>query len=240
MCLFEWVWGAAGFFCRKNRPTLTASPEADGYGDAAFAVLHIPEKNITRLVEGPFPKGKIYAQGIKPEGILEGGHEGLPRFRKCSFRGEFPFGIVKLTDPVVGLDVEIQGFNPFIPLDDKTSSIPCAILEHTLKNRTSETVDFQFSFHLSHLAQGAKSPRPDSSRTRSYQALAYIYTTWRKSTSIKSGSAALGIVENEPTDKGYVVPLEAGLIASAFYGASFGIRHVKSQRWQSRRAGARS
>lgn len=194
-------YGGLQDFSVRNRPALTAAPEADGYGDAAFAVLHIPEKNITRLVEGPFPKGKIYAQGIKPEGILGGGHEGLPRFRKCSFRGEFPFGIVKLSDPDVGVDVEISAFNPFIPLDDKNSSIPCAILEYTLKNRTSETVNFQFSFHLSHLAQGAKSPEPDRSRNAVMPKAGVHLYNLEEPTSVKSGSAALGIVGNKPTIK---------------------------------------
>ena len=194
-------YGGLQDFSIRNRPALTAAPETDGYADAAFAILHIPEKNVTRLVEGPFPKGKIYAQGLKPEGILGGGHEGLPRFRKCSFRGEFPFGMVKLSDPVVGLDVEISGFNPFIPLDDKNSSIPCAILEYTLINRTSESVNFQFSFHLSHLAQGAKSPRPDNSRnTVMPGAGVYLYNL-EEPASVKSSSAALGIVGNEPTIK---------------------------------------
>src|SRR6186713_2499277 len=109
-------YGGLQDFSVRNRPALTAPQEVDGYSDAAFAVLHIPDKNITRLVEGPFPKGKIYAHGMKPLGILGGGHEGLPRFRNCSFRGEFPFGMVKLSDPLVGVDVEISGFNPLIPL----------------------------------------------------------------------------------------------------------------------------
>ena len=194
-------YGGLQDFSVRNRPALTAAQEVDGYSDAAFAVLHIPEKNITRLVEGPFPKGKIYAQGMKPLGILGGGHEGLPRFRKCSFRGEFPFGIVKLSDPVVGLDIEISGFNPFIPLDDKNSSIPCAILEYTLKNRTSETVNFQFSFHLSHLAQGAKSPGPDGSRNEVMPRTGVHLYTLEEPTSVKSGSAALGMIGNEPMIK---------------------------------------
>ena len=195
--------GYGGFqdFSVRNRPALTAAPETDSYGDAAFAVLHLPGKDITRLVEGPFPKGKIYAHGIKPEGILGGGHEGLPRFRKCSFRGDFPFGIVKLADPVVGLDVEISGFNPFIPLDDKNSSIPCAIVEYTFKNRTSETVDFQFSFHLSHFAQGAKSSGPDSSRNAVMPGAGVFLYNLEEPTSVKSGSAALGLVGSEPTIK---------------------------------------
>ena len=194
-------YGGLQDFSVRNRPALTAAQEVDGYSDTAFAVLHIPKKNITRLVEGPFPKGKIYAHGIKPEGILGGGHEGLPRFRKCSFRGEFPFGLVKLSDPVVGLDVEISGFNPFIPLDDKKSSIPCAILEYTLKNRTSETLNFQFSFHLSHVAQGAKSPGPDRSRNAVIPGAGVYLYNLEEPTSVNSGSAALGMVGIEPTIK---------------------------------------
>ena len=194
-------YGGLQDFSIQNRPALTAAPEADRYGDAAFAVLHIPEKNITRLVEGPFPKGKIYAQGIKPEGILGGGHEGLPRFRKCSFRGEFPFGIVKLSDPVVGLDVEVSGFNPFIPLDDKNSSIPCAILEYTVKNQSSETVNFQFSFHLSHLAQGTKSRGPDRSCNAVIPGAGIFFYNQEEPTRVKFGSAALGIIGHEPRIK---------------------------------------
>jgi uncharacterized protein (DUF608 family) len=194
-------YGGLQDFSVRNRPALTAAEEVDGYSDAAFAVLHIAEKNITRLVEGPFPKGKIYAHGIKPEGILGGGHEGLPRFRNCSFRGEFPFGIVRLSDPVVGLDVEISGFNPFIPLDDKNSSIPCTILEYTFQNRTSETVNFQFSFHLSHLAQAAKSPAPDGSRNAVIPGAGVYFYNLEEPTSVKSGSAALGMVGIEPTIK---------------------------------------
>jgi uncharacterized protein (DUF608 family) len=172
-----------------------------GYGDAAFAVLHIQEKNITRLIEGPFPKDKIYAQGIKSEGNLGSGHEGLPRFRKCSFRGDFPFATVKLSDSAVGLDVEILGFNPFIPLDDKNSSIPCAILEYTLQNRTSEAIGFEFSFHLSHLAQGQKSPEPDRSRNAVIpRAGVYLYNL-EEPASVKFGSAACGLVGNEPQIK---------------------------------------
>jgi uncharacterized protein (DUF608 family) len=194
-------YGGLQDFSIRNRPALTAAQEEEDYRDAAFAVLHIPEKNITRLVEGPFPKGKIYAQGMKPLGILGGGHEGLPRFRKCSFRGEFPFGIVKLSDPLVGVDVEISGFNPFIPLDDKNSSIPCAILEYTVKNQTSETVNFQFSFHLSHLAQGAKAPGPDVSRNAVIpEAGVHLYNL-EEPASVKFGSAALGVIGNEPVIK---------------------------------------
>jgi len=84
-CVFLNGYGGLQDFSVRNRPSLTAAPEADLYGDAAFAVLHIPEKNITRLVEGPFPKGKIYTQGIKPEGILGGVMKGCRAFESAVF-----------------------------------------------------------------------------------------------------------------------------------------------------------
>ena len=39
-------YGGLQDFSVRNRPALTAAPETDGYGDAAFAVLHIQRKTL--------------------------------------------------------------------------------------------------------------------------------------------------------------------------------------------------
>ena len=72
----------------------------------------------------------------------------------CTFRGEYPFGEVSLHDPSVPLAVTIVGWNPFIPGDDVHSSLPAAVLEYTFHNTSGESVDFEFSYHVSHLAPG--------------------------------------------------------------------------------------
>ena len=113
---------------------------------------------VTKLVEGPFPPFKIFDQGLQGQGLRRGGFEGFPRFEKCNFRGEFPFAEVRFADSSIPLDVSLVAWNPFIPLDDKNSGIPCAILEYTLHNTSSRPVDYEFSYHLSHLAPGC---RPD-------------------------------------------------------------------------------
>lgn len=143
-------------FSIRNLPATTALPDGHGNSDAAFALLHIKGENpVTRLIEGPLPPERVYDQGLQGQGYRKGGHEGLPRFRECAFVGEYPFGTVRLSDPGLPLTATITGWNPFIPLDDKNSGIPCAILEYTLENVSNAPVAFEFSYHLSHLAQGS-------------------------------------------------------------------------------------
>jgi uncharacterized protein (DUF608 family) len=148
-------YGGLQDFSIWNRPATTALPEGFSPSRAAFAILHVKSaKPVTKLVEGPFPVLKIYDQGLQGEGYRRGGFEGFPRFGKCEFKGEFPFAEVKIGDSTVPLRVSLAAWNPFIPLDDKNSGIPCAILEYTLQNTSAERVEYEFSYHLSHLAPG--------------------------------------------------------------------------------------
>jgi uncharacterized protein (DUF608 family) len=139
-------------FSLRHRPYFTAIPDGHAELQSAFALIHLPETKTTRLVEGPLPVGKIYDQGLKAQGYRVGGYEGFPRFRDCTFEGEFPFGHANLADKALPIQVRVTGFNPFIPLDDKNSGIPCAIMEYTLHNTSRKTVKYEFSYHLSDLS----------------------------------------------------------------------------------------
>src|SRR5215469_11127241 len=158
-------YGGLQDFSIRTRPENTAMPAGftANSPEAAFAILHIKgESAVTKLVEGPFPPFKIFDQGLQGQGLRRGGFEGFPRFRKSAFKGEYPFGEAVLTDASVPLEVNVAGWNPFIPLDDKNSGIPCAILEYALRNTSAHAVEYEFSYHLSHLAPGCK---PDQSAT---------------------------------------------------------------------------
>ena len=111
----------------RNAPSTTAEPDRHRGQDGGFALLHLPESGLTRLLEGPFPPEKIYNQGLKSQGYNGAGYEGLPRLRNVSFRGEYPFAYLHLSDLEFPLDVSLRAYNPFIPLDDRHSSMPCAI-----------------------------------------------------------------------------------------------------------------
>lgn len=159
-------YGGLQDFSIWNHPATTALPEGFAGSKAAFAILHIKgAPAVTRLVEGPFPALKIFDQGLQGEGYRRGGFEGFPRFGKSEFRGEYPLGEVKLTDSAVPVEVTVRAWNPFIPLDDRNSGIPCAILEYAFHNSSAHDAEYEFSYHLSHLASGCAKDESNSRNT---------------------------------------------------------------------------
>ncbi|EMI52279.1 hypothetical protein RSSM_06272, partial [Rhodopirellula sallentina SM41] len=56
------------------------------------------------------------------------------------FEGEYPLGKYRFEDSAFPVEMELEVFNPFIPMDLKNSAIPCAIYKVTAKNTSSSQV----------------------------------------------------------------------------------------------------
>jgi uncharacterized protein (DUF608 family) len=195
-------YGGLQDFSIWNHPSTTALPEGFAPSQGAFAILHIKGASpVTKLVEGPFPVLKIYDQGLQGEGYRRGGFEGFPRFQKCVFKGEYPFGEAKLSDSAVPLQISLNAWNPLIPLDDKDSGIPCAILEYTLHNSSPGTVEYEFSYHLSHLAPGCGEDQSASRNTTIPERGVFLYNA-EKPNAEGYGSACLISIGDKPRIKG--------------------------------------
>jgi uncharacterized protein (DUF608 family) len=190
-------------FSIRTRPETTALPAGftSNSPEAGFAILHIKgSAPVTKLVEGPFPPFKIFDQGLQGQGLRRGGSEGFPRFERCNFRGEFPFAEIRFADSGIPLDVSLIAWNPFIPLDDKNSGIPCSILEYTLHNASSRPVDFEFSYHLSHLAPGCRPDQAASANAAIPGKGAFLFN--REAPNAEGfGSAALTVIGAKPRIK---------------------------------------
>jgi uncharacterized protein (DUF608 family) len=195
-------YGGLQDFSIWNHPSSTALPEGFASSQAGFAILHVKgAPAITKLVEGPFPVLKIFDQGLQGGGYRRGGFEGFPRFEKCVFKGEYPFGEATITDASVPLQISLSAWNPFIPLDDKNSGIPCAILEYTLHNGSTRTVEYEFSYHLSHLASGCGGDQ-SSSRNNVIADRGVFLHNVEKSNAESYGSASLTVIGHKPRIKG--------------------------------------
>jgi uncharacterized protein (DUF608 family) len=184
----------------RNHANTTALADGWDIRESAFALIRIGgAQPVTRLLEGPLPPEKIYDQGLQSGGYRHGFSEGLPRFASSEFRGAYPFGEVKLADPAIPLEVTITGFNPFIPLDDKNSGLPCAILEYRFHNPTNRPVEFQFSYHLCSLARSHEGDK--NTRNEKLPGFGIHFTNRDKPNSETFGSSALGVIGHDPRIK---------------------------------------
>ena len=179
----------------QNRPNVDYQPDHTFLGLWAKAE---GEKPVFRVLEGPVPPhyaGNTYL-GF-PSGYGFGAMtprgEGLPHFRKAVFHGQFPFGVVQLTDPRMPLQARIEGFSPFIPGNDLESSLPVAILNITLRNNTGKRVQGALGLNIGNICgagaathvirtpdyQGLAMTRPDPSSASMVVATTKPIATWQ-------------------------------------------------------------
>ncbi len=103
--------------------------------------------------QGAQPHCKVVEAPMQPpfigdRGLLRSTAAGLPRFAGARFVGEYPFAHVEFEDPELPVSVQLEAFNPFIPLDADDSALPVAILRYTIRSRASQPVDGALAFSL--------------------------------------------------------------------------------------------
>lgn len=88
------------------------------------------------------PVARVLEARIAPpyEGFLGLGFAnvpGLPRLESCTFMGEFPLASIAFHDPDLPVEITLEAFTPFIPLDADDSGLPVAILRYRARNSGS-------------------------------------------------------------------------------------------------------
>jgi non-lysosomal glucosylceramidase len=105
---------------------------------AFFAVRAEPAGGaaVTKVLEARLQPPFTRPLGIGPRSL-----GGLPRFEDAVVALEYPFARVQLIDHAVPVDVALEAFTPFIPLDADDSGIPGAIIRYRVTNRRDSGVD---------------------------------------------------------------------------------------------------
>src|SRR5690606_16984450 len=67
---------------------------------------------------------------------------GLPHFADVTFRGEYPLAELAFADARFPGAVTLTAFSPFIPLNERDSSLPAAFFAYTLTNTTQEPIEY--------------------------------------------------------------------------------------------------
>jgi len=66
--------------------------------------------------------------------------ERLPGVKGLEYRGEYPIAEIRYLDSDLPVEVSLEAYSPFIPLNAKDSGIPAIVFEFTVKNPTTRPV----------------------------------------------------------------------------------------------------
>jgi len=68
--------------------------------------------------------------------------------RELTLKAEYPFLWYDFNDPTIPINISMEVFNPFVPLDAYNSAIPCVIFNLTADNPTKEYFDVSYLFSI--------------------------------------------------------------------------------------------
>lgn len=124
-----------------NRPDKGNSPN---YAFPSIWVQSGRRKPLSRVLEARFLPP--YARG--PLDLGWKNVPGLPRLDSCTFTGEYPIARVDFEDSELPVQVYLEAFTPFIPLDAEASGLPVAVLRYTVSNPKSSTARVSIAFSI--------------------------------------------------------------------------------------------
>lgn len=124
----------------------------NGFTHLAIKAETAGEVRDVRVLHGPLPgplQGQI-SNGQLHSGFGFGPNQftmaGFPHFSRVQFDGDFPMAELDLHDDRFPGAVGLSAFNPFIPLNDRDSSMPSAHFEIAIENDTPTVNDYTVAF----------------------------------------------------------------------------------------------
>ncbi|MBN1508009.1 MAG: hypothetical protein JW955_14250 [Sedimentisphaerales bacterium] len=121
-------------------------------GDGTLGLWHIFNKHIfsgygrdnyrTYRPDSPVDSGFVVSTQLGDESVLRPLNQ---NFWRVEFSGEYPIGVVRYTADDSPIQVTLEAFSPFIPLNAKDSALPATIFHITLKNTSNQAVEARVS-----------------------------------------------------------------------------------------------
>ncbi|MCI0722586.1 MAG: non-lysosomal glucosylceramidase, partial [Acidobacteria bacterium] len=123
-----------------NRPDKHRSPE---YAFAAIWVQSGKARPLVRVLEASLMPPYQGTHGLAPANA-----PGLLRLDSATFIGEYPMAKVAFRDSQLPVEVTLEGFSPFVPLDADESGLPLAVLRYRVSNPGSEKAAVSIAFAI--------------------------------------------------------------------------------------------
>jgi uncharacterized protein (DUF608 family) len=127
-----------------NRPN---KGSVNGYSHFAVKAMDGDRLVDARILAGPVEdrfagdwlgtRSNTFGFGVRRESL-----SGMPHFARAEFVGTFPVAELRLGDDRFPGTASVTAFSPFIPLNDRDSSIPAAFFEIAIENNGPKDYDF--------------------------------------------------------------------------------------------------
>ena len=129
-----------------NRPNKNTLNQYSGFAIKAYRGGKLVS---AKIIAGPYQppymgqnrQGEMIFSGYG-FGPVEKTFAGYSHFAGHTFTGEFPIAELRFCDPDFPGQVVMKAFNPFIPLNEDDSSIPCAMFDIRVENDTEEDCQY--------------------------------------------------------------------------------------------------
>ena len=69
-------------------------------------------------------------------------------FNDIQFRGEYPIGKIKYKDEGLPVDIGLEAFSPFIPVNPEDSALPLTIMSYKVKNTSTRAIEVEMASWL--------------------------------------------------------------------------------------------
>ncbi len=129
----------------RNRPALQGT---NGYSHFAVKAEQNGKLIDARVLNGPYDGDPSGSPGVRPvfDGFGHGANRqslvGVPHFTDVAFYGRFPTADLVFQDKRFPGGVRLSASSPFIPHDDRDSSMPVAMVSIELANTTDAAIDY--------------------------------------------------------------------------------------------------
>jgi len=135
--------GALSHVSLRHKPEVFNEP-------LIFGALYVKGAPVARVLEGPAPMWKAFGPADSGGGGYNKSY-GLPHFTEAEFTVRFPFGLIRLKDVSMPVEVDITGWSPFTPGNAGDSGLPVCALEYRFRNISAAPVEAVFSYHAANL-----------------------------------------------------------------------------------------
>ena len=131
-----WLWDIF------NRDQEGIQPRQVQYNDEKLTTRHGANYIEPARPTSPFEQGFAIRVGSELRKL------DLDGFRQVSFEGRYPIGRVTYRDPDCPLEITLEAFSPFVPLDVDDSSMPATVMSYRVKNTSGKPVEAELIGHL--------------------------------------------------------------------------------------------